>query len=317
MDFGEVLRRAWQITWKFKILWIFGIFAGCSRGGGGGSGGGGNSGTQFNQPGAGPSNEFPQLQQYATQFGDWISSHLWIVALIVLFFLAIIVLTIWLGTMGRIGLIKGTLKADGGAEHLGFGELWSESGPFFWRIFLLSLLVGLAFLVLLVPAFLIGFATAGVGFLCLIPLFCILIPVGILVGVVLQQAEAAIVIEDLSITDGVRRGWEVFRGNLGPMLIMWLILLAIGIVAGIVLALPVLIVVVPAVIAFGAGSSGQNLSYTPLLVAGICFAVYLPFLWLLNGILTTYLQSAWALTFLRLTRPKVAPEAAVLQAPNA
>ena len=70
-------------------------------------------------------------------------------------------------------------------------------------------------------------------------------------------------------------------------------------------------------IAFAAGSSGQNPSYTPLIVAGICFAVYLPFLWVLNGILTTYLQSAWALTYLRLTRPKAAPEAAVIPAPNA
>ena len=39
-DFGEVLSRAWQIIWKHKILWVFGIFAGCARGGGGGGGSG-------------------------------------------------------------------------------------------------------------------------------------------------------------------------------------------------------------------------------------------------------------------------------------
>ncbi len=39
-NFGEVLTRAWQITWKYKVLWIFGILASCSRGGGGGSSGG-------------------------------------------------------------------------------------------------------------------------------------------------------------------------------------------------------------------------------------------------------------------------------------
>ena len=40
-NFGETLTRSWQIVWKHKVLWIFGILASCSRGGGGGSGGGG------------------------------------------------------------------------------------------------------------------------------------------------------------------------------------------------------------------------------------------------------------------------------------
>ena len=33
MNFGEVLSRAWQITWKHKILWLFGLLASCSAGG--------------------------------------------------------------------------------------------------------------------------------------------------------------------------------------------------------------------------------------------------------------------------------------------
>ena len=42
MDFGEVLTKTWKIIWKYKILWLFGIFASCSGGGGGGGGGGGS-----------------------------------------------------------------------------------------------------------------------------------------------------------------------------------------------------------------------------------------------------------------------------------
>ena len=38
-NFGEVLTRAWQIIWKHKVLWIFGILASCARGGGGGPAG--------------------------------------------------------------------------------------------------------------------------------------------------------------------------------------------------------------------------------------------------------------------------------------
>jgi hypothetical protein len=39
LSLGPTLSRAWEIIWRHKILWIFGILAGCATGGGGGSGG--------------------------------------------------------------------------------------------------------------------------------------------------------------------------------------------------------------------------------------------------------------------------------------
>ena len=49
MNYGEILSKAWKIIWKNKILWLFGILAGCSASGVGGSSGGwssaGSSGT--------------------------------------------------------------------------------------------------------------------------------------------------------------------------------------------------------------------------------------------------------------------------------
>ena len=320
MDFGEVLSSAWRIIWKHKILWIFGIFAGCSRGGGGG---GGNNGTQFS--GRGGQNPFPQFDQFANQFGNWIGNHLWVVALFILVVLVLFLVGLFLGTIGRIGLIRGTFKADGGAEHLGFMELWDESLKYFWRVFLLALLVGLAALVLVFALAVLAIGTAaltfGIGFLCFIPLICVFALALVFAGVVIQQAEAAIVIENLGIMDGVRRGWDVVKTHLGPILIMWLILLVIGFVAGIVIALPVLITIIPAAIAFGvANAQGTTFDYTPLIVGLVCCAVYFPFLLVLSGILEAYVQSAWTLTFLRLTRPKVAPvppESTVIPAPNA
>ena len=306
MDIGEVLGRAWQIIWKHKILWIFGIFAGCSRGGGGGGGGGG--GTSGGQAAT-------------SEVNNWIASHPWVVVAFVIVVLVIVILAVLLGTIGRIGLIKGTFKADGGAEHLGFGELWNESRPFFWRVFWLVVLIVVAFLIVLIPTIILGIAltavTFGLGLLCFLPLLCILILAFLVVGLVVELAEAAIVLEDRQVVDGLRRGWEVFKGNLGPMLIIWLILLVIGLVAGIALALPILVVIVPAAIAFAASSQSSNVSFVPLIIAGLCFVTYLPFLLVLNGILTAYLQSVWTLTFMRLTKPKEVIEAPAVPVPNA
>ena len=60
VDYGGVLRRAWQITWRHKILWIFGILAGCSRSGS--SGGSGNNNVRVNQQGG--VDLPPEMQQF-------------------------------------------------------------------------------------------------------------------------------------------------------------------------------------------------------------------------------------------------------------
>jgi hypothetical protein len=295
MDYGEILGAAWKTIWKHKVLWIFGILAGCARGGGGGG-----SGWRSNLPSG--SSSSPEIQRYVANIGQWIVNNLWMVVALAVVFVALIILAIFLGTIGRIALIRGTFNVDGGAERLAFGELFHESRPFFWRVFGLSIAVGLAFLIVLAPIITVGALTAGVGFLCLLPLICLLVPLAWIAGVIVQQADAAMVIEDLSLMDGVRRAWALAKKNLGPLLIIWLITLVIGFVGGILIALPLLVVAIPAAIAFVA--SGGQLSTTPLIIGGVCLAAYLPILLVANGILTAYLQSVWALTYLRLTKNK-------------
>jgi hypothetical protein len=298
-NFGEVLTRAWQIIWKHKVLWIFGILAGCARGGGGGSGGGGNSGYQFNQNDPNPFQN-NQITQQFKQFGQWLSENLWIILAIIIVLFLISLFFYFLGIIGKIGLIKGTYKAETGAESLNFGEIFSESLPYFWRVFGLSFLIGLAFLVIFIPFILFGVITAGVGLLCMLPLICILIPVSWVLMVVIEQANAAIVIEDLGMFDGFKRGWGIVKTNIGPMIIMALILVFGGGIVSVIVSLPILFALIPLIPMIISG----NFQTSPLWVAGLCFCAYLPVIILLNGILSAYIQSAWTLTYMRLTSPK-------------
>jgi hypothetical protein len=314
-NFGEILTRAWQITWKYKVLWIFGILAGCTNGSGGGGGGGGNTGYS-----TGPSEDWnvpPEIRRLVSWMADfvaWVEGNLWIFIVIGLVVLLLIIISVFLGTIGRIGLIKGSYQAELGAERLAFGELFSASMPYFWRVFGLSFLIGLAFLLLFVPLIFLGVVTAGVGFLCLLPLICLLIPVGFAVGIIIEQANRAIVLEDLSLLDGLRRSWEISRANVWSLVVMGLILFGITLVLGIVIALPILIIVFPTIFAF---AMGEGQSFTPLYIALACICLYAPVSWLLNGILTTFSQSAWTLTYLRLTQNPEIPEAPVFAEPNA
>jgi len=310
-NFGEVLTRAWQIVWKHRVLWIFGILASCGRGGSSfnsGSSGGGNGG-----PGTPPDlppqflELFRTIEQNLTAF----------IAIIIALVCIIWIVTIFLSTIGKIGLIRGTAQADGGSEGLIFGQLFSESTPYFWRILGLSLLVGLPVLVAIVVVviglllFIVPLSvssgndpTPAFG-LAMLPLligcFCLLIPVMFVIGMIARQAENAIVLEEMSVMPAISRGWDVFRKNLGPIIIMAIILTVISFVVGFIIAIPIFVVAVPAAIAFAAGEA-QN--WTPLAIAGVCICLYIPISLLLNGIAIAYTESVWTLTYMRLTRPE-------------
>lgn len=308
-NFGEALTRAWQVIWKHKVLWVFGILASFARGSGGGSSGGGNSGYQTGSGDSPFSGD--QIERGMNQFGRFLENNLWIIIAVIVAIFLLSFVFFMLGMMGRIGIIKGVAQAEKGADKLSFGELWSESMPFFWRIFGLNFLIGLAFMVILLPLVLFGVFTAGIGFLCILPLLCILIPLSWVFMVIIEQAQAAIVLEDLTMLDGFKRGWEIVKANAGPMVIMALILGIGGTVIGVIIALPIILAAVPLII----GANRLNETLAPIYIAAACCAAYFPILLFLNGILTAYIQSAWALTYLRLTQQK--EEAPVIIEANA
>lgn len=306
-NFGEVLTRAWQIIWKYKVLWVFGILASCGQGGGGGNN------TRWQESGNNGFGGGPDLPPQMMEWAQWIEQNVTTFIAITLAIICVIwIVVMFLSTIGKIGLIRGTAQAEAGAETLVFGQLFSESMPYFWRMFLLSLILAL-------PVFLIG---AGIAIMVLmgvlaastggdagvftalgtIPLAiacaCLLVPIMLVLSLIFRQAERALVLEELEVIPALSRGWEVFKSNLGPIILMAIILGVLSFVLGLVIVIPVFAIVFPSMFAFMMGG-GENM--TPLILAGICFCLYIPVAWLLQGILTSYTESAWTLTFMRLT----------------
>jgi hypothetical protein len=312
MDFGSVIRRAGEIIWKFKILWVFGILASCGQAG---SSGGGNSGYRFSsQDGVVRS----YIQQYINQLNPGFILLLVLIAILVVIIL--VVIAILLGTVGRVGLIRGTLKAEQGASKLTFRELWHEGLTYFWRVFGLNLLIGLIILLgMLILGFLaliLSIGTLGIFLICLLPLFCLLIPIWWLVSILIEQANVALVVENLDIIEAIKKGWQVFINNLGNMIVMGLILvIGITLIGGIIIGLPLLVIAAPAALAINTGIL-VNIR-NGLLLSTVLFLIYLPFLLFFSGLLRGYTESAWTLTYLRLTRPPAAEPAGSAPSPSA
>lgn len=300
MDFGEVLARAWQIIWRHKVLWIFGILAGCASTNTGSA----NFRATYQQ------DLPPRIQQFFDQLTE--AQVAILIGVTVVIILLLVILAIFLGTIGRVGLVRGTVQADEGTPRLIFGELFSGSLPFFWRVFGLNLLVGvaafLAALILIVPFTILTVVTLGIALLCLIPLACILIPIGWLIGVIVELASISIVVEDVGILEGVRRGWDTVRTNLGAIIVMALILsLGVGVLGGLLIGWPLALIIAPLIAGTAIGT--ERAFGGAILISLLCFAAYLPVLIVLGGILRGYIGVAWTLTYRRLTGRSVLAEA--------
>jgi hypothetical protein len=150
-------------------------------------------------------------------------------------------------------------------------------------------------------------ATVGIAAICLIPLCCLLIPVMWAIGVIIEQVYIAIVVEDLGIADGLTRGWEVAKAHWEPMLVMGIILIIGAALVGLIISIPIFVITFP--LFFWMGLTGVS-DMTPLMLGGFCILLYLPVLILAGGILKAYVQSAWTLTFLRVTGRGPLPEPA-------
>jgi len=301
MDYAEVFSRSWKIIWKHKALWIFGILSGCGSGSGGsgGSGGGNSNDASFQQT-------IPESWQRTFES---IPAEAWntIIIATICLVLFLVIIMVFLSTIGKIGLIHGAALADRDLDtRLPFGMLFRGSLPYFWRVFLLNLLVGLVIFIVVaagVGIAILGTAvTAGIGLICLLPLLCLFIPVAIVINVIIDQATIAIVTEDLGVFAGLQRGWDVVRGNPGPIAVVWLVLgLGVSFIGGLILGLPLLLFLMPFLIAALSGS--EQAFGAGAIVSGVLVICYLPFLIVLGGMLRSYTQSGWTLTFLRLTQP--------------
>jgi len=318
MNFGEILSKAWKTVWKHKILWLFGILAGCSASGGGG----GRASSSYDMPARtgnyqdAPSFFGPQAQHSFKQFFDSLADiQPWIWVLIGVGFLALILvisfLSLLLGTLGTTGVVKGTGMADEASEEdkpLSFGAIFKGLKPYFWRVLLLTVIVNLGGfilgLILIVPIIILTVCTfflAGI----------LLIPVGWFINTMVRFTTIAIIDEGLGIMDAVKRAWKLLIKNLGDVAIMFLILGVGGALVGLVLAIPILLSFLPVII--NIASSGYEVARTGMTLTIILFAIALPFVILLGGVLKAYILSAWTLTYRRIAaRTELEPEVIAL-----
>jgi len=305
MDFGEILKKAWHVIWKNKILWLFGFFASCGTAMNRGGGNNARATMSSQTPSSNGAQDIfpfldPPMRHSFDNFIrtiDTVEPWVWVmIALVGIFVgIALSVLFLFLGTLGTTGVIKGTAMADEAgveAKPLSFGAIFQAVKPYFWKVLLFNLgfrIIGfIVILLLILPIILFTVCT------CFLGLFLI-IPFGWFVELMVTFTTIAIIEEELDIFKAISRAWNVITSKLGYVAVMFLILGIGQLIVGLLIGLPLVLVPVPLLINLIA--TGFSMASVGLIISILLFVIVLPIVVFLGGVLKAYVLASWTMTY--------------------
>ncbi len=336
MEYGRIIKRAIDITFRQKVLWIFGIAAALFGGMEGGGGGGGGQGIGYTfSPGTLPRFTVPQMPMpHQAPFGPMMPRVPWESILpIALAILGIIAVFGILWAIASIivrytsfGALIGIVNQVEEEEETGF-QAGLRTG---WRrllhLFAINLIIGIVgmiFAVALIIILIIAGVLAAVPALLLFSLSEAAGVLGVLLGVIMgiglllllllvalvfsavttivrELAFRASVIENQGIFDALGAGIALLRTKLRETVLMWLLLVLIRFVLSIV-AIPLMlvglaIVLVPAL----AGALITESPLVALLGATPGLLLMLVVGTFLGALVLIFYSATWTLTFRKL-----------------
>jgi hypothetical protein len=298
-NFGEVLSRAWQIAWKHKGLWWAGIVVSLL--------------SLVSVPISMVINPvFSSSSGSPSDIGRNLAPVLIGNGLITLLSL----LTIPVTVLAMLVPSLATVRLERGDENVRFTTLVKAVLPYFWRtlgIFVLVWVGTFVVMMLLVGCVLVvSLLTLGLGALCMFPLFIVFIPLAILIYAMVEQALAAILVDNLGIRGAIQRAWELVKKNLVPMAVISILIYLASMVIGMIIAIPMLIPFFGMFFNLSAQQPPDIASFEKIFRNMMLWMlVFSPLYAVLQGFLLAFMQSVWTLTYMRLTRPVENPPAVI------
>jgi len=280
-DYGNILTRAFQITWKHKSFWLFMMF-----------------------PMLIASIMFIAFAAPVFLF----SENDEMIGLVFAGWLAVLVLgsiaSLIFNTAGITSLTLGILRTERGEGSTSFMDLVRDGFPYFGRalgvVLIIQLSIGAVFTVFFLCIALLSVVTMGFASICLQPVIILLTPLSFLVVAVMDAALVAVIDEDMGAWESVKRAIQVIREHVWKFIVISLIVYFGSTILTSFFIFPAMI---PAMMGPVLMESGVDVSGPMVAVIFVPFiCLFFGIMSLLTGVTGTFMTSALALSYLRLTR---------------
>ena len=319
MDYVKVLKRAWEITWRYRVLWIFGIILALTAA----RGGGGNGGPQYQFSGEdfAPGGRFHMPEIPPQTVSLLIAIGIGLACVIVI----LIVATTIARYVAETALIRMVDDHEETGEkrsvRQGFRLGWSRTAL---RLFLMDLLIILPLVVVFILLFVVALAplflwttkntaAGAIGTVAAIGLFflvlLLVIVAGAAVSLLMQFFRRACALEEVGVIEALRQGYALVRQHLKDVAIMWLIMIGLGLgwliamifVTFLLVVLAAVLGGLPALLVGGLASLVSQGATPWILGAAVGLPIFIlvvavPGLFL-GGLVEVFKSSVWTLTY--------------------
>lgn len=297
MPYWENVIRSFAIAWRHKYLWLLALFAGESGGG-----------FNFNySQGTRSSGTTGSASAAAQQVSQWISDHAGLILAAALIWLILAIALFILAAICEGALIRGAAEHDAD-RPFGLRQAWTTGVHTMWVIVRFRLLLVALILpaVLVVGGVILGGITAAfsnqAGLAVTLILLGVLLGLALIVYIIylsfLDRFGARIaILEEQGAVASLRRAHRLLFKRLGRSLLVWLLSLAVGFVAGIATAVVFVVAALPLIVGIYFTVSGVSGMWLLIIIGAlVLLVVALPITGFLNAQASTY----WTLAFRRM-----------------
>lgn len=281
-DYGNVLTRAFQITWKHKSFWLF-----------------------MMAPMLIASVMFIAFIAPVFILGE----NDEMMGLVLVGWVGVIILgtiaSFIVSTAGNTSLTLGILRAERGEGSTSFMDLVRDGFQYFGRalgaMLIIQLTIGAVFTVFFLLVAALTAVTMGIAAICLQPIMILITPLSFLVVAVMNGALVAVVDENLGALDAVKHALQVVRNHVWKFILITLIVYIGTSFLSSIFVFPAML---PAMAAPIMMESGMDMSgRSAILIFSLFACLFFPLMSLLAGITGAFMTSALQVSYLRLSRP--------------
>lgn len=283
INYLEIIKKSWKITWEKKYLWWFGFFMTLG------------SGLNFNFPGNSDWNKKIEEKGYLIE--KFFNQNWQIIIFSVVLFAAIFFV---LRIISQAGLIKSLNRIENNQEgdfRIGF----KEGKKYFWKIFLAGLILVLLIFILLVilsvpVIFIFYFKSLIFGILVGSLAAVILIPSVIISSYIGKYACFYIILSDLGIRSALENGYQIFRRNILSSIIMALFFVPVNIILFLLVIFSAFVIgIIFFIIGLILGLIFSKIGISIVLISGVI--VFMTSLFFINSLYQVICQTIWFLFF--------------------
>jgi hypothetical protein len=277
-DYGDVLTRAFKLTWKHKTFWLFMMI-----------------------PMLVASIIFLAIAAPIVL----LEGNEDMMGLVMVFWFGVVALgmiaSLLASASGMTSLTLGILRAERGTGSTSFMALVRDGFQYFGRavgvMLIVQLTIGLVFTVFFLCMTALTAVTMGLAAICLQPVMILLTPLSFLVAAVMNGGILLVIDEELGAWDAVKRALQILREHVWKFILLTLIVyFGASFLSGIFI-FPAMI---PALFAPVAVEMGEQ-AFWVLLASFVC--LFFPALAVYSGIVGAFTTSAVDIAYLQLAHP--------------